>query len=82
MSDAIQAALKWAIVTGDIDSAIKENEHNLTNADVEVLQNISPQDLQALIALESSARATKGMVSLPALNKQDLVSSVWVGGIW
>lgn len=80
MAEPLQHALKTALVTGDIQTAIVEHQASLTIHDREVLQGITAADLQELRRLENFARTKKGMPDIGGINPA--VAKDWIGGIW
>lgn len=81
MAESLQLALKSALVSGDVMSAIKEYEDSLTSHDKEALQAISQTDLQTLVKLEDMARSKKGMPKIGG-GSVALRGPDWIGGIW
>ena len=87
MSEGIQAALKTAIASGDLSSAIEENKLILTAQEISLLQSITPDELTELVKLESKARNSLGMSPLDAIDSKAQSGDVhilkdWIGGIW
>lgn len=82
MAEPLQLALKSALATGNIQTAIAEHQAGLTVHDREVLQGITAADLGELKRLEDLARAKKGMPNIGGINPALAAKGDWIGGIW